>query len=120
MRHEAGEDILRVTISGPLDLPRITSYLIQHQEDWSGKKAVLWDLRQADPTPLTSQDILNLDQAFAGIFEMRAGARTALLVGKELETIARISIALYEEREVPITFNSFCRESEAIAWLKEA
>ncbi len=118
--HELTDDYLHVTVTGFVELSTITSYVTKYQDLWTESGCVLWDLRKVDPTGVTSQDILNIDHAFAEIMNLRRGGSTAILISKELDLVARIAIALSDDMDSPIRIRSFLKEKEAIAWLKES
>ena len=117
--HEEQHDLLRVSVAGPATLSFVTAYTTRFQDVWSRHPRILWDLRCADPTALSSDDILNINHAFGEIMDLRRGGRTALLIGKEVELIARIAIALCEGRDAPVTFRTFLDQEEALAWIRE-
>ena len=115
--HKVCNGTLRVIVSGSVGLQTMTTYVTRHQETWVANARILWDLRQFDPSGITSADILNIRHAFGEIMEMRAGGRSALLVSKELDLVARVALALHPEQESPIEIQSFLAEADALAWL---
>lgn len=117
--HEPRGGLLRVNVSGLVELSTITAYVIRHQQIWTEHSRVLWDLRKTDPTAVTSQDLLNIRHAFAEIMSKRRGGRTAVVVSRDLDLVARLTIALSDDQEAPVTIRSFLREKDAISWLNE-
>ncbi len=116
--HEASEGTLRVTVTGSVSLQTVTAYVTRNQEEWAAHAKVLWDLRQFDPTGVTSQDILNIRHAFGEIIEMRAGGRSAVVVSKELDLVVRVAMALREHNVGHLEIRSFLEEADAQAWLR--
>ncbi len=119
IRHEIKGDVLRVSVCGPVTLQQLTTYVTRWQNEWVSQRRVLWNLTNTVASNITSQDILNVDQSFAEILARRSGGRTAILVGKDLELIARISIVLLQNRSVPVELEVFLSEDDALAWLNE-
>ncbi|MEM8769868.1 MAG: hypothetical protein AAGE43_20720 [Pseudomonadota bacterium] len=117
--HEEQDGLLRVVVAGPATLAFVTAYATRFQDVWSRYQRILWDLRGADPTVLSSEDILNVNHAFGEIMDLRAGGRTALLISKDVELIAKIAIALCEGRDAPVTLRAFLDEPEALVWVQE-
>ena len=116
--HESQEDLLFVTVEGLVEIPYLTRYVTSHQVVWKKYPGILWDLRDIDPSRITSDDVLNLHHSFAEIAHLRSGGRTALLVSTDLELIAKIAVALCETHHTPIELKTFLDENEAIGWLK--
>ena len=117
--HEVRNDTLHVYVSGSVDLPTVTAYATRHQDVWSSHSKILWDLRKFDPSGVSSKDILNIPHAFAEVMSLRAGGRTAVLVNKEMELVARVAMAIYEDQNAPIELRSFLDEAAARDWLNE-
>jgi len=117
--HEVNNGVLRVILTGSVNLSAATAYATLHQSDWMENTRILWDLLLFDPSGVTSQDILNIQHAFAEIMSLRPGGRSAVLVNKELDLVARVTLALSDERESPIAVRSFLDEEEAILWLHQ-
>jgi hypothetical protein len=117
MTHEVRSGTLWVTVTGSVGMAAATGYVTSHQEIWSAQSRIVWDLRAFDPSGVSSQDILNIPHAFAEIMELRAGGRTAVIVGKELDLVSRLAIALGEDRKRHISIRSFLDEQSAEAWL---
>lgn len=117
--HEVHNDTLQVYVRGSVDLPTITAYATRHQDVWSSHSKILWDLRNFDPSGISSKDILNIQHAFAEIMNLRAGGRSAVLVNKELDLVARVAMALPENQNSPIELRSFLDEALAREWLNE-
>lgn len=116
--HEVRDGILRVIAEGPAVLQTVTTYAVRHQDLWAAHQAILWDLRKLDPSRLSSQDVLNIDQAFAEVMTLKPGGQSAILINKELDLVARIAIALGERQGTPVRIRSFLKEKEAINWLQ--
>ncbi len=116
--HEVRGGILRVVLTGSVSLTAATAYATLHQELWSANPGILWDLRAFDPSGISSQDVLNIPHAFAEVMALRPGGRSAVVVGKELDLVARVAIALYDDQENPVTVRSFLEKSAACDWLK--
>ena len=117
--HEERDGLLEVTVAGPATLSFVTAYVTRFQDVWTRFPRTLWDLRDADPTALTSEDILNINHAFAEVMDLHPGARTALLIRKDVELIAKIAIALCEGRDAPVALRAFLDAGEAEDWLRE-
>ncbi len=122
LSHESENGTLTVFVRGSVSLATATAYATRHQQTWSAHDRILWDLRDFDPSGVTSSDILNIQHAFAEIMDLRTGGRSALLVGKELDQVARVALALYEskgEKQAgPITVRSFQNAAQAVEWLE--
>ncbi len=118
--HEEHDGLLRVAVAGLATLSFVTAYATRFQDVWTRHPRILWDLRGADPTALSSEDILNINHAFGEIMDLRAGGRTALLISKDVELIAKIAIALCEGQEAPVTLRAFLDEQEALDWVRES
>lgn len=117
--HEVRDGILWVSVTGRVSLSTATTYATVHQDLWQGSTRILWDLRAFDPSGVSSQDILNIQHAFAEIAAGRAGGRSAVLVGKELDLVARVAITLSDRPDKPITVRSFLDSEDACRWLME-
>lgn len=116
--HEVRDGILHVILEGSVVLQSATVYAVRHQDLWTTHQAILWDLRKLDPRRLNSQDVLNVDQAFAEVMTLRPGGQSAILINKELDLVARIAIALVDRQHTPVQIRSFLKEKEAIRWLQ--
>ena len=99
-------------------LEMLARYAMQYQEVWAQHPCVLWDLRELDPRNVTSDAVLRLPELFAKIHALRAGGRTALLVDKTVEFIAKIVVAQAETNNAPIEQRAFCSEEDALTWLR--
>jgi hypothetical protein len=115
--HRICRGTLKVIVSGPVGLQDVTAYVTRHQEIWAAHDKVLWDLRQFNPSGVSSADILNIRHAFGEIIDMRAGGRSAVLVSKDLNLVVRVAMALREDRDFPLEMRSFLDEAEALSWL---
>lgn len=115
--HESSDGLLKVKVSGPVELQAVTMYTTRFQDVWTRHDRVLWDLSDVDPSAITSDDILNLNHAFDEILRLRAGGKTAVIVAKDLELIANVAIGLCDANSAPVTFSAFLEEDEAIVWL---
>lgn len=118
LSHEVQGGILRVSVRGSVGLQTATTYATRHQTVWSEHERILWDLRQFDPSGITSKDILNIQHAFAEIMTLRPGGRSAVLVGEELHVVVRVAMALREEQTTPLHIRAFLDEQEALSWLE--
>ena len=116
--HEVLEGTLWVRVVGSLDLTDVTAYVTRHQAEWASRDRILWDLRNFDPSGVTSNDILNIQHAFGEIMELRAGGRSAVVLRKELDLVVRVAMALREHQSGHIELRSFLDEAEAVAWLE--
>ena len=117
--HEMRDGILWVILTGRVSLSTATTYATVNQDLWQGSPRILWDLRAFDPSGVSSQDILNIQHAFAEIAAGRAGGRSAVLVGKALDLVARVAITLSDRPDKPVAVRSFLDEEDARRWLKE-
>jgi hypothetical protein len=57
-----------------------------------------------------------LPDSFRELTKLRAGDRSAVLVQKEFEVIARFIVA--ETQASPVEFRVFLSEEDALAWLR--
>jgi len=119
LKHEVLDGILWVSVWGSVGLQAVTAYATRHQKIWSEQDRVLWDLRRFDPSGITSKDVLNIQHAFAEIMDLRGGGRSAVLIGKELELVVRVTLVLQEGPDGPVQIRSFLDEAQALAWLNE-
>ena len=116
--HKACDGTLRVFVRGSVELQTVTAYVVRHQEIWAASTRILWDLRQFDPSGITSADILNIGHAFGEIMDLRAGGRSAILVSQELNLVVKVAMALHPLQESPVELRSFLDQADALAWLK--
>ena len=117
--HEVRSGILWVILTGSVSLPAVTAYATLHQDLWSENSKILWDLRAFDPSGISSQDILNIQHAFAEVMALRPGGRSAVVVGKELDLVARVALALWDDQGSPVNIRSFLDDESACSWLEE-
>ena len=117
--HETENATLKVLLRGSVALSEVTAYVTRYQDVWIAHSKVLWDLRGFDPSGVSSNDILNIRHAFGEIMELRTGGRSAVLVSKELDLVARVALALGENHEGPVQLRSFLDETQALKWLEE-
>ncbi len=115
--HWSANGILTVRVEGPVDVESLIRYAHKHKDVWVEHACILWDFRLLDPSVLTSESIKNLPETFSAIHGLRAGGRTALLVRKSLELIAKIIVVQNEANDAPVEHRSFCSEADAISWL---
>lgn len=118
IRHEDSGGMLRVTVTGSAALSQITAYVIANQAAWAATNRTLWDLRRLDPSRITSQDILHIDQVIDEIIALRTDVRAAFLVSTEVERIARIAAALHASLQERFESRIFVSEEAALAWLR--
>ncbi len=115
--HESDNDTLKVFVRGSVPLSEVTAHVTRFQDVWIAHSKILWDLREFDPSEVTSSDILNIQHAFAEIMALRAGSRSAVLIGKELDLVARITLALSENQDGSIQLRTFLDETQSLSWL---
>lgn len=97
----------------------LARYAVRHQHLWPVHAGVIWDLRNLDPSAITTEDLLNIEHSFADVLAIRAdiGRRAALLIAPEMETLAGMALAYCIERRLPVDTAAFLDEPEARSWL---
>lgn len=105
-------------MEGPVNIDSLVNYVRQHKDEWVQRACILYDFTLLDPEALTSAAIKNVPESFAEITELRAGGRTALLVPKDLELIAKFVAAQSETSHGRIEIRTFCSEVDATSWLR--
>jgi len=96
----------------------VVNYAYEHNDVWVAHACILWDFRSLDPKVLTSESIRDLPESFKLITGLRAGGRTAVLVEKNLEFIAKIIVVQSETNNSLVEHRSFCSEVDAVSWLR--
>ena len=119
IKHQSQNGVLRVSVWGSVALSDVTAYVTRHQDEWAAHARVCWDLREFDPSGITSADILNIRHAFAEILDLRSGGRSAVIVSRELNLVTKVAMAMSENRQGPVDVRSFLDPSAALAWLTE-
>lgn len=117
LSHETENGILKVFVRGSVALSDVTAYVTRYQDIWTAHSRILWDLREFDPSALSSSDILNIQHAFGEILDLRTVGRSAVLISKELDLVVRVALALGDDQRQPIQLSSFLDESQALTWL---
>ena len=95
-----------------------TKYVAQHREVWVQHACVLYDLLELDLSGVTADEIIKLPESSREITKLRAGGRTALLVQKEFELIAKFIVADFESQDSRPEFRTFLHEEDALTWLR--
>lgn len=114
---EIGARVHRV--NGPVHFPDIRRALkeVYEAEDYDPETPVLWDLREADATPFSADDVRRLSEFVAQYRRSPAHSRAALLVSRDVDFgLARMYEQVHEIRatgEVAV----FRDYDEAVAWL---
>ena len=116
--HASANGILTVRLKGKVDLDLLTQYVTRHREVWVQHACILYDLLELDLRVVTADYVLKLPDSFREINKLRAGGRTAALVPKELELIAKFTEADYETQDPPVEYRTFLHEEDALAWLR--
>ena len=116
--HASADGILTVKLEGRVDLDLLTEYVTQHREAWVQHPCVLYDMLELDLSVVTADYVVKLPDSFREINKLRAGGRTAGLVTKEFELIAKYIVADYETQDFPVEFRVFLSEEDAVAWLR--
>ncbi len=116
--HASADGILTVKLEGRVDLDLVTRYVTQHREVWVQHACILYDLLELDLRVVTVDYVMKLPDSFREINKLRAGGRTAALVPKELELIAKFTEADYETQDPPVEYRTFLHEEDALAWLR--
>ncbi len=116
--HCSANGILVVRVEGPADVDSLVNHAHQYQDVWVQHACILYDFTLLEPEALTSAAIRNIPESFDEITELRTGGRTALLVQKDLELIARFVAAQSETTHGRIEIRTFCSEVDAISWLQ--
>ena len=116
--HASAKGILTVKFEGRVDLDSLTKYIAQHREAWIKHACILYDMLEVDLSVVTADYVVKLPDSFREINKLRAGGRTAGLVTKEFELIAKFVVADYETQDFPVEYRTFLDEEEALAWLR--
>ena len=116
--HCSAYGILVVLVEGSTNIVSLVNYAYQHRDVWVEHACIMYDLTLLDPEALTSAAIKNIPELFAKITEQRVGGRTALLVQKDLELIAKFVVAQSETAHGRIEIRTFCTKVDAISWLR--
>ncbi len=116
--HASTDGILTVRVAGRVAIDTLAGYALMHQDVWALHPCILWDLIELDPRDITSDAVLRMPELFARIHQLRAGGRTALLIQKDAEFLAKIIIAQAETTNAPVEQCAFCSKENALAWLR--
>ncbi len=116
--HTSADGILAVKVKGRVDLDLLTKYVAQHKEAWVQHACILWDMLELDLSGVTADEVIKVPDSFRELTKLGAGGRSAVLVQKEFELIARFIVADYESQDSPIESRIFLHEEEALAWLR--
>ena len=116
--HASADGILTVKLKGRVDLDLLTKYVAQHTEMWAQHPCILWDMLELDLSGVTADEVIKVPDSFRELTKLGAGGRSAVLVQKEFELIARFIVADYESQDSPIESRIFLHEEDALAWLR--
>ena len=73
---------------------------------------------EMDLSVVTADAVIKVPDSFREMTKLRAGGRSAVLVQKEFELIARFVVADFETQAAPVEFRTFLHGEEALAWLR--
>ena len=114
----SADGILTVKLKGRVDLDLLAEYITQHREAWVQHPCILYDTLELDLSGVTADEILQLPESSRETIELRAGGRSAILVKKEFEVIAKYLVVGYESIDSPVELRTFLHEEDAVAWLR--
>jgi hypothetical protein len=81
---------------------------------------ILWDVREADFSEITPQDILeHVKSTKQLIADARRGGKTAVVLGKDMLGfgLSRMRETYFEMEDVPVAMQTFTNIDEAMEWL---
>ena len=116
--HTSADGILTVKVKGRVPFDSLTKYVAQHREVWVQHPCILYDALGLDLSGVTTDEIIKLPESSREITKLRAGGRTAVLVQKEFELIAKFIVADFESQDSRPEFRIFLHEEDAVAWLR--
>ena len=116
--HASADGILIVKVKGRVRFDSLTKYVAQHREVWVQHACVLYDMLEMDLSVVTADAVIKVPDSFREMTKLRAGGRSAVLVQKEFELIARFVVADFETQAAPVEFGVFLSEEDALAWLR--
>jgi hypothetical protein len=116
--HTSADGILTVKVKGRVPFDSLTKYVAQHREAWVQHPCILYDALELDLSGVTADDVLQLPESTRETIELRAGGRSAILVKKEFEVIAKYLVVGYESIDSPVELRTFLHEEDALAWLR--
>lgn len=106
-------------VAGPVSFDQVCDTLAAFYRRTQSRPVarVLWDLRSADLSGLTSDEMERLPR-FAGRFtDARKGGRTAIVAEKEVDFAVTRLISFFSHH-LPVEVRAFRRLNEAESWLK--
>ncbi|MHC4563357.1 MAG: hypothetical protein ACYS8X_11355 [Planctomycetota bacterium] len=79
---------------------------------------VLWDFSTGSLAAISAEEFRRMAEEGRAVGELRAGGKTAVVVGKDVDFgLMRMFASLAEAKDIPVEFRSFHSMAEARRWL---
>ena len=112
------DNILHVTVEGPVTLSDIVTCAQNHIEAWARSPRMLWDFRRALFPLVKSEAMSGLLTEFREVSQLRAGGHTAIVVRGVDEQAGHYLVGLSKAYNSPVEYQSFVDLHEARTWLQ--
>ena len=110
------DDIFINKVSGEIQTEDIVNYLKENVSKWK-KDPVIWDYSDADVSKIRADDFEKMVKGEKSIAEIRAGAKCALVGGKDIQYgMLRVFTTFTEIDEYPLKVKVFRNINEAKEW----
>lgn len=119
-KYNLSKDLTIATATGKMTADDHRKWIKQYYEDDKVTSLILWDVREADFSEISNQDILDhVKETKQLIADARKGGKTAVVIDKDMLGLglSRMRESYFEMEEVPVAMRTFTNIDEAKEWL---
>lgn len=118
--YDRTKDLTIATAKGQMTADDHREWIEHYYAGGAITSLILWDVREADYSAITNQDILDhVKDTHRLITAARSGGKTAVVVSKDMLGLglSRMREIYFEMEEVPVAMQTFTSTDEAMEWL---
>jgi hypothetical protein len=119
-KYDLAKDLTIATAIGKMTADDHHKWIQKYYDDATVTSLILWDVREADFSAISNQDILDhVKETKQLIADARKGGKTAVVIDKDMLGLglSRMRENYFELEEVPVAMRTFTNLDEAKEWL---
>ncbi|MBC2734149.1 MAG: hypothetical protein HF981_07315 [Desulfobacteraceae bacterium] len=119
-KYDMAKDLTVATATGKMTADDHRKWIKKYYDDATVTSLILWDVREADFSEISNQDILDhVKETKQLIADARKGGKTAVVIDKDMLGLglSRMRESYFEMEEVPVAMRTFTNIDEAMEWL---
>jgi hypothetical protein len=118
--YHLSQDLTIAKATGEMTADDHRQWITRYYESKTVTSRILWDVREADFSQISRQDILDhVKSTTQLIAEYRKGGKTAVVLDRDMLGLglSRMRETYFEMEDVPVAMQTFTSMEEALEWL---